>query len=197
MIFPLSTVGFLVSVLLAPAQAAAFTPVERTVTYPVSGAAPIDLYRSIGERGPLIGKTRAIAHTNWELKWRRDYRREGSVCALKSATPFLTITYTLPKPTAKLDGDVARLWKTFIDGIAAHEKVHGADIVAMTEEIISATVGLRIENDPGCRLIRAEVLNRVTAANEAYKARSRAFDIAEMGKGGNVQKLILALVNGR
>ena len=180
-----------------PAQAASFTPIERTATYPVSGAAPFDLYTSIGARGPLIGKVRAIAHTNWELKWRRDYRADGSACVVKSAIPFLTITTTLPKPEAKLDGAVAKLWKTFITGIAAHEKVHGADIVSMTEEIIAATIGLRVENDPGCKLIRAEVLSRVKAANEAYKAKARAFDKIEMSDGGAVHRLILGLVNGR
>jgi predicted secreted Zn-dependent protease len=172
-------------------------PVERVKHYGISGATPIELYTAIGETGPKIGAARAIAHTGWELKWRRDYQPEGRACALKSAIPFLTITYTLPKPKTKLTGDPARLWKAFIDGITAHEKIHGADIIAMVDEIIAATVGLKVDNDPACKLIRAEVLKRVEAANEAYKAKARAFDQAEMAKGGNVQQLILGLVNGR
>ncbi len=40
----------------------------------------------------------------------------------------------------------------------------------MTEEIIANTVGLRVENDPDCKLIRAEVLKRVQAAADGYKA---------------------------
>lgn len=191
-----SIIPFLL-LLLTPAHAAEWQPKFVTKTYAVSGSAPIDLYTSIGERGPLIGKVRAIAHTNWDLKWRRDYQPDGSACVLKSAIPFLTITTTVPRPKAKLDGDTARLWKTFISGITAHEKVHGADILSMTEDIITATAGLRIENDPGCRLIRTEVLNRVKAANEAYKAKSRAFDKVEMSDGGAVHRLILGLVNGR
>lgn len=179
------------------AFAGEWQPREVIRPYSISGATPIDLYTSIGVRGPLIGKVRAIAHTNWELKWRRDYRQDGRACVIKSAIPFLTITTTLPKPGAKLDGAVARLWKTFITGIAAHEKVHGADIAAMTEEIIASTVGLRIENDPGCTLIRADVLRRVKAANEAYKAKARSFDRTEMSDGGAVHRLILGLVNGR
>ena len=165
--------------------------------YAVSGATGAELYFSIGEKGPLIGTVRTIALTNWDLKWRRDYQPDGTACVLKSALPFLTITTTLPKPAAKLPATAARHWKTFIDGITAHEKVHGQDIVAMTEEIIAGTVGLRQENDPGCKAIRTEVLKRVTAANEAYKAKSRAFDQAEMSDGGNVHRLILALVNSR
>jgi predicted secreted Zn-dependent protease len=185
------------AVSVLPAQAASVTPIERTATYSISGASPIDLYTSIGESGPLIGATRAIAHTNWALKWRRDYQPDGTTCVLKSAKPFLTITTTLPKPKVKLTGGTARLWKTFIDGIAAHERAHGADIVAMADEIIAATAGLRVENDPGCKRIRAEVLKRVEAANAAYKAKARAFDQVEMSKNGAVQQLILGLVNGR
>jgi predicted secreted Zn-dependent protease len=190
--------SFLVfSVLAFPAQAADWQPAERVKHYAVSGATGAELYFSIGENGPLTGSARAIALTSWDLKWRRDYQADGSACALKSVKPLLTITTALPKPAAGLRDPAARLWKAFIDGIAAHEKVHAADIRAMTEGIIAATAGLTVQNDPECKLIRGEVLKLVTAANEAYKAKSRAFDRAEMADGGNVQRLILALVNGR
>jgi predicted secreted Zn-dependent protease len=178
--------AFALAFLAIPAQAADWQPREL-----------VRLYASIGESGPLIGTTRTIALTSWELKWSRTYEPQGNACALVSAKPFLIITTTLPKPKAKLNDPAARLWKTFIDGIAAHEKVHAADIRAMTDGIISATVGLTIQNDPQCKLIRAEVLKLVSAANEGYKAKSRAFDRAEMADGGNVHALILGLVNGR
>jgi predicted secreted Zn-dependent protease len=180
------------------ANAADWQPQEVVKPYAISGATPIELYESIGANGPVIGEgRRTIAVTRWDLKWRRDYQPDGTACVLKSALPFLTITYALPKPKAKLPENVARRWKTFIDGIAAHEKVHGQDIIAMVDGIIAETVDLRIESDPDCKLIRAEVLKRVEAANEAYKTKARAFDQVEMSKNGNVQQLILALVNGR
>ncbi len=179
------------------AQAAEWLPREQIKPYAISGATGPELYASIGEKGPLIGKTRTIAHTNWDLKWSRKYEPRGSACVLVSAKPFLTITTTLPKPAGKLRDPAARLWNTFIDGIAAHERVHGADIQTMVEEIITATIGLTAENDPQCKAIRAEVLKRVKGANEAYKAKSGAFDRAEMADGGKVHGLILGLVNGR
>ena len=179
------------------AAAAGRQPLEQVKHYAVYGAAGAELYASIGENGPRIGAARTIALTSWDLKWRRDYQKQGSACVLKSAKPFLTITTILPKPAAGLPGPADQLWKTFIDGIAAHERVHAADINAMTQGIIAATVGLSVQNDPQCKLIRAEVLKRVKDANQAYKAKSRAFDQAEMAKGGNVQRLILGLVNGR
>jgi predicted secreted Zn-dependent protease len=185
---------------MAPHAALArdWQPREVVKSYAISGTTPIELYESIGVNGPVIGEgRRTIAVTRWDLKWRRDYQPEGSACVLKSALPFLTITYALPKPKAKLADNAARLWKTFIDGVAAHEKVHGQDIVAMVDGIIAQTVGLQVENDPGCKRIRAEVLKRAEAANEAYKVRARAFDQVEMSRNGNVQQLILELVNGK
>jgi predicted secreted Zn-dependent protease len=188
----------LLPLLATPAEAAEWQPKEQVKTYAISGTTPIELYESIGENGPVIGGgRRTIAVTNWDLKWRRDYQPEGSACVLKSALPFLTITYSLPKPSAKLTGSAAAGWKRFSDGIAAHEKIHGRDIIAMTEQIISNTVGLRSENDPDCKLIRAEVLKRVQAAADDYKAKARAFDGVEMSDGGNVHRLILGFVNGK
>ena len=193
----LISLSLLLAFAILPAHAQSWQPREVTKSYAVTGATGPELYASIGQRGPLIGKTRAIALTNWDLKWRRDYKADGNACVLKSAVPVLTITYALPKPAAKLTGSASANWTTFSDGIAAHERVHGRDIIAMVDEIIAATVGLREENDAGCKAIRAEVLSRVKAANEAYKAKSRAFDSIEMAQGGNVHSLILGLVNGR
>jgi predicted secreted Zn-dependent protease len=189
--------AFALAFLAVPAQAADWQPRELVKHYSISGATAPELYAAIGGSGPLIGKNRAIALTSWDLKWRRDYQSDGSACALISAIPFLTITTTLPKPAVTLRDPAARLWKIFIDGIAAHEKVHGGDVQSMVNDIITGTVGLAVENDPQCKKIREEVLILVKAANEAYKAKSRAFDRVEMAKGGNVHGLILGLVNGR
>jgi len=180
-----------------PAVAADWKATEVTKTYAIAGSTPPELYASIGEKGPTIGATRTIAVTNYDLKWRRNYVPEGTSCRLASAIPFLTITYTLPKPSQKLSGTTATLWKTFADGIAAHERVHGDYVKEMTQAILDTTVGMVVENDPACRKIREAVKKPILDAGLAYKAKNRAFEQAEMSKGGNVQQLILALVNGR
>ena len=48
-----------------------------------------------------------------------------------------------------------------------------------------------------CRKIKEDVKKPILDAGLAYKAKNRAFEEAEMAKGGNVHQLILALVNGR
>ncbi len=184
---------------LAPAgsNAADWSPQEKVSAYAIDGETGIDLYRSIGEKGPAIGPTRVIAHTTFKLTWRRDYQRRGRDCVLASAVPKLIITYTLPKPRRKLTGQMAARWKTFIDGIAAHERVHGADIITMVRAIEQESVGLTATNDPDCRKIREDLTQRLGRLSNEQRAKSRAFDQVEMSEGGNVQRLILALVDPR
>ncbi len=166
-------------------------------TYPISGATGPALYASIGDKGPLLGGgRRAMAFTNWDLKWKRNYVPIGNTCTLASAAPHLTITINLPKPATTLTGADAAHWKTFITGIEAHEQVHAAAIRTMVETITRETVGLTQDNDPQCKSIRKSVLAKAQSANETYKATSRAFDKVEMGAGGNVNGLVLGLVNG-
>ncbi|WP_187972220.1 DUF922 domain-containing Zn-dependent protease [Aquibium microcysteis] len=181
-----------------PAIAADWTAVEKTETYAVTGTTGMELYASIGAKGPLLsGGTRAIAYTTFDLKWSRDYRPQpdGS-CSLVSGKPWLTITYRLPKPSQKLSAPLAANWKRFITGMTAHEKVHGDHIKEMVDRIIATTVGVNVPEDPGCRKIRQQLQTPLGEASLEQRARSNAFDREEMSPGGNVHRLILDLVNG-
>ena len=184
--------------LLAPgAPAAEWKAVEREQPYAVEGTTGAELYASIGERGPEIGGLmRTIAHTTFKLTWTRDYRPRDGGCVLASARPKLTITYTLPKSARRLTGQVRADWERFIAGVRAHEKVHGAMIEEMVREIERVSVGLSVENDPGCKRIREELTRRLAAISQEQRRRSRDFDRVELGNGGNIHQLILRLVNG-
>ncbi len=183
---------------LASSRAADWQAKETVKPYAISGTTGPELYESIGAKGPLIGGAmRTIAHTTYDLKWSRKYEPQGDSCRLVSAKPFLTIIYTLPKPSAKLPPETARHWKTFIDGISAHEKVHGDYIREMVDMLIATTVGLTVPGDPNCRKIKEDIKPLILAAGLAYQRKSREFDRVEMSKGANVHSLILGLVNGR
>ncbi len=182
-----------------PTLAQTWQPVEKVETYAISGTTGAELYRSIGDRGPEVrGGTRTIAHTNFKLTWTRDYRPQpGGACTLVTAKPKLIITYTLPKPSGKLPPATERSWKTFVDGIRAHEKVHGDHIVDMVKAIEAMSVGFSAPADPNCRKIRTELTKRLSELSLQQRQRSRDFDRMEMSDGGNVHHLILGLVNGR
>ncbi|MBX3568789.1 MAG: DUF922 domain-containing protein [Rhizobiaceae bacterium] len=181
---------------LASPAAAQWRAVEKVETYAISGATGRELYDSIGERGPKLGPTRAIAHTNFKLTWQRRYVPKGGACTLVAARPKLVITYLVPKPAGPLPAAARARWETFIAGIEAHERVHGDMIKDLVHEIERVSVGLTAENDPGCTKVRADLQQRLAALSQAQRQRSRDFDRDEMSDGGNVHRLILGLIGG-
>jgi predicted secreted Zn-dependent protease len=171
--------------------------VEKEQTYAVTGKTGPELYFSIGDRGPKISLgTRAIAHTTFKLTWTRKYEVQGDACVLATAVPKLTITYTLPKPGAQLSGPVRKNWDTFLAGMRNHEHVHGGMIRKLVSDIEAATVGMSVAEDAKCVKIKEELKSRLSKLFADYQQRNRDFDKTEMADGGNIQKLILALVNG-
>ncbi len=184
------------SLLASPARAD-WKPVEKVESYAISGQTGPELYASIGQAGPLLGKGRVIAFTNFKLTWTRDYKPQGDACVLRSARPKLIITYTLPKPAVRLAPAVQRSWETFAAGLAAHEKVHGAAIVEMVRKIEALSVGLTVAGDPGCSKIRTELTRQLAEISLAQRQASRDFDRVEFGPGGNLRQLVFNLMTGK
>jgi len=191
--------AFAASCIALAQPALAWEAVEQVRTYPVSGQSGPELYKSIGENGPVIsGNRRTIAHTTFELTWRRDYReRADGSCVIARNIPKLIITYTLPKPLGPVPAGVASSWKRFYDGLAKHERVHGQYIIEMVQAIEDVSVGLSAPNDPGCHKVRAELQRHLKRLSDEQRARGRDFDRVEMGDGGAVQQLVLGLLTGR
>ena len=66
----------------------------------------------------------------------------------------------------------------------------------MLIRILATTVGYSVADDPKCRKIRKEITKPLSEASLEQRRRSAEFDRVEMSNGGNVHRLILALVNG-
>ncbi|WP_367715297.1 DUF922 domain-containing protein [Nitratireductor sp. GISD-1A_MAKvit] len=176
---------------------AGWKPIERVEPYSISGATALDLYRSIGERGPKLGIRRVIAYTDFRLTWRRDYQpRKDGACVLASAKPKLIITYRLPQVSGSLSSRTSAAWERFIEGVRTHEQVHGEIITDMVKKIEAVSIGLRTENDPGCQKVRAELQKHLGRLSREQRQRSREFDRVEMGEGGNVHRLVMEFING-
>ncbi|WP_337266944.1 DUF922 domain-containing Zn-dependent protease [Oryzifoliimicrobium ureilyticus] len=175
---------------------AEWQPIEEVRSYAVSGRSGAQLYESIGQRGPMTGQTRAIAHTTFKLTWTRKYEPRGNTCVLSVQKPKLIITYTLPKAEDPLPASVRSSWQSFIEGIRTHEKSHGQSIIRMVRAIETQTLGLTEQDDPTCRKLRVTLQARLKALSDRQREEGRAFDQAEMSEGGNVQQLVLKLVNG-
>ncbi|MEM0899237.1 MAG: DUF922 domain-containing protein [Pseudomonadota bacterium] len=179
----------------ASAQVFDWKPSHTTRFYDVSGQSGIEIYRDIGQKGPSVGIRRAIGLTEWDLKWQRNYVPENDSCRLTAVRPFLAITTTLPRSRSIRSTDLARKWARFEKGIAVHEQGHSDRLYAVVDDIIARTSELVVFDDPQCREIRAEVQRRVKAAFDRYQADNTAYERREMSNGGNVQQLILELVN--
>ncbi|MBY5361349.1 DUF922 domain-containing protein [Rhizobium leguminosarum] len=180
-----------------PAMALAeWQAVEEVRPYSISGKTGAELYASIGARGPEAGAGRAIAHTTFKLTWTRKYEPQGDACVIVTNRPKLAITYTLPRPAAELPAAVKSSWQAFISGVQAHERVHGETIKEMVKEIEATSIGLTVADDPDCKKIRIELTRRLGEISQRQRQRGRDFDKIEMGDGGNIQQLILKLVNG-
>jgi predicted secreted Zn-dependent protease len=176
---------------------AEWKPSEELRPYAISGSTGAELYRSIGERGPEVGgQSRVIAHTTFKLTWTRKYERQGNACVITTAKPKLTIIYTVPKPSSKLSPSVQASWNVFIDAIRKHERVHGETVIDMVREIETLSLGFSAADDPDCRKIRVNLTERLGEISGRQRQRGRDFDKVEMSDGGNVQALILTLVNG-
>ncbi|MBB4196225.1 putative secreted Zn-dependent protease [Rhizobium aethiopicum] len=171
--------------------------IEEVQPYSISGKTGAELYQSIGSQGPKAGVTgRVIAHTTFKLTWTRKYEPQGNACVIVTNRPKLIITYTLPKPSAALPPAVKSSWEGFISGVAAHERVHGETIKDMVREIEAMSVGFTVADDPDCKKIRIELTRRLGEISARQRQRGRNFDKVEMGDGGNIQQLVLKLVNG-
>ncbi|MDV4177367.1 DUF922 domain-containing Zn-dependent protease [Rhizobium brockwellii] len=182
---------------LVPAMALAeWQATEEVRPYSISGKTGAELYESIGARGPEAGAGRAIAHTTFKLTWTRKYEPQGNACVIVTNRPKLIITYTLPKPSAALPAAVKSSWQAFISAVQAHERVHGETIKEMVKEIEATSIGLTVDDDPDCKKIRIELTRRLGEISARQRQRGRDFDKIEMGDGGNIQQLILKLVNG-
>lgn len=188
--------GLAACLLALPGSSQAWEAETRIVHYQVKGSTGAELYQSIGQKGPKLGLGRVIALTGFKLTWTRDYQRQGEACVLATAVPKLVITHTLPKPATRLKGEVADSWARFAAGVEAHERIHGDFIRDLVNQIEATSVGLRVDSDPDCKKIRVELTTRLAALSKAQRDKSRAFDQVELGDGGNVHQLVLALVNG-
>jgi len=186
----------LFATIIVATPAHAWQAVEKKEPYKIQGSTGIELYRSIGEHGPKVGVGRAVAYTTFDLKWSRKYVPQNGGCTLVSAKPHLTIIYKLPKPAKQLPPATQALWDSFIAGIEAHERVHGETILDMVRKIEAVSIGLTVDDDPDCKKIRTELTRKLKTLSEEQRARGREFDKVEMSQGGNVHRLILALVNG-
>jgi predicted secreted Zn-dependent protease len=167
----------------------------KRANYDIVGKSGVALLRAMDRKGPRHGLlTRAIAQTGYTVGWDIKWTASNGVCRVRKATAKLSITYTFPRVASNVSPDLKRRWARFIAGVQKHEERHGAIARQMVNAAERSVSGLSTKRDPTCSRSQAEVKRRVEAIYAEYEARQVRFDAREHGEGGNVEKLVAALV---
>jgi len=147
--------------ILDPIKAPAGVIIAHTVdTYPVTGTDR----RTIGAQlhvpdGTWLERNYAGRY-NWQLSWRYETGREGTLCRVTRATVTLTSTVTLPEWTdaARADPGLVTEWTRFRRALAVHEQGHRELAYAGAGRVRRALEGIPLQP---CASIAADT--RITA----------------------------------
>lgn len=181
----------------APAHAADKVSVK-TSHYSISGTNGAQLYMSMVKRGPRHGLlSRAIAQTSYKVTWDAEVVPFNGGCRVAAARPKLSIKYTYPQPSQRVSPAVKRSWDRFMGGVRRHEEMHGKIARQMVDVAAKSVRGLKVANDRSCFKTRLAMKRLADTAYAEYEARQIKFDAAEHRDGGNIDRLILALIKAK
>lgn len=193
-VFTIACIAAACSVFAGSASAEIKISVKRA-NYDIVGNTGPALLRAMDKKGPKHGLlTRAIAQTGYTVGWDIEWTAGNGSCRVKKATANLSITYTFPRVVSNVSPSLKRRWARFLEGVQKHEEKHGAIARQMVRAAERSVSGLSTTKDRNCSKSRAEVKRRVEAIYTDYEARQIRFDAREHSEGGNVDKLVTALV---
>jgi predicted secreted Zn-dependent protease len=183
------------AVVALPSSALAGEASVKVKAYPISGSTGFELFQSIGENGPNGGAH--VAHTDPKLVWKRLFDERGGSCYLVHACPQVSFVQIYPKPSGRLSGSTRAVWDKFIAAVRKHEDTHVRMFRQMVVETEASLAGMFEPDDRTCAKIKASVQAKLEEAQQAYRARSRAFDRAELGPQGPLSEVLRDLMADR
>jgi predicted secreted Zn-dependent protease len=181
----------------APAGATAKVSV-RTEHYRISGQTGLALLDQMDRRGPKHGfMSRAIAQTRYSMNSSADWEWANGVCRARDVSVELAITYVYPRPTGAVPAQLKRRWSRFMQGVVAHEEMHGKIAKQMAVAASRTIQRLAVRDDRNCSRVQREMKRQVNAVVAQYEARQEQFDNREHREGGNIDRLVRSLAIGR
>lgn len=133
--------------------------------YAVGGRTPLEIYRSMSERGPDDGE--ALARTTWEMSVNWHEATRGAVCRVDEPRTRMSITVLLPRleRSDELTREGLAFWRATIRGLEIHEAGHAR--IAWDHREDFNRVALRASCKTIDRVARA-VQGRIEAIQQAY-----------------------------
>ncbi|WP_210209456.1 DUF922 domain-containing protein [Notoacmeibacter ruber] len=169
---------------------------ESTQYYTAKGQTGKEVARHMARRGPRSGfLARAIAQTWYSPKIDGDLVLRDGVCRARDPAVKLHIRYTYPRLGPEAGPRLQKRWSAFMKGVVKHESQHAALARQMATRMDELLTGfaMRVEGR-SCRAAQRELSRRLDAIWKAYDLRQNTFDRAEHRRGGEVDKLLRALV---
>lgn len=168
---------FLIPVLLTLIAAPALAEVvvtTKTGHYPVNGLTRKEIAENIKRQSPIVLDGRTFqAHTQSNIRYEFSWTRRNGLCAMKSATVFIEITYKYPKLADTPDAQTLRWWQVHLDKLAEHELVHGQYALEAAQELDQALNSL---SDLDCTTVKEVVKALGDATLESLQERQRTYD---------------------
>lgn len=130
-----------------PATAEIVSKTEITY-FAVTGKTPAEIYRNILDRGPTVGKDRALAAIGTTATQDGGVEQQGSLCRLTDYVISLDFTITRPKieNEAVLPPADRALWQRMNDFILVHENEHKDVWLACAADIEKTIMALTAPN---------------------------------------------------
>lgn len=167
----------------------------KTKYYDVRGKTGAEVLRQINRKGPRHGfLVRAIAQTQYSLSYGFESVQTAKDCRITKVEVKMDIVYVYPKLKGKVSKNLNRRWKRFLGGVRVHEEVHGKLAKQMAAAVDKTLHSTRVKGKRGCRKIKRIAERNVSRVYKKYERQQVAFDKKEHRDGGNVERLVTALI---
>jgi len=153
--------------------------------YPVYGATPYELHRSMVTNGPFneIVQQRVYAEIHWRLKWKFDYSWEARKCRIDKFQIMLLSTITMPQwmDASAASAGLRSQWQRVVGKIRKHEDGHKANGIQAANFLARRLKSLPVYDD--CQALTRDINREGERITAEYYLVDRAFDRTEALKG--------------
>lgn len=154
---------------------AGVTVIHRVKSYAVTGTDRRSIRSQLRvPEGAIVVRNFAGLY-EWQLSWRYQTGREGTLCRVTRATVTLTSSVTLPEwtPVAATDPAIEPEWKRFRRALAVHEQGHRDLAYAGAARVRRALEGVPLQP---CASIASDVSRAAQPLLSAMKVEQARYD---------------------
>lgn len=172
---------------------------EKTKFYSVTGTNGREIFKSMLDKGPKLGKKNehALATTEYDynIKNVQAEIRNGR-CIPTHVDVEVTVLYTYPKwkGSSKANRNVRKAWKEFSKSVVWHEKQHVKIAMEYAKDYEKALKKIRLRTKDNCTKASFGSIWRASRAALKHNRKQRQFDRRDLRPGGRGYEAQLNLI---